>query len=189
MTRGSIARRSPPVLCDRVHENRVCLFCGRTVFGHHRQERVDESDYLRRKIEHTRGERHDALLRQALENLPERLALDGTNAREALVCHDPERPRVRSRRHRLGPQDLLGRHVVRRAQDDAGLGELRRCAHCAEGLGQTKVEKLYLLSAEGFEGVPDQKDVLRLYVPMHDAVLVSERESSSEARQNPTRPL
>ena len=96
---------------------------------------------------------------------------EGLHAGEHLVEHEPEREDVGAMVERLA-HDLLGRHVLRRAQQDAGLRLHRR-------LVQARDAEVHDLHAP----VGEHHDVAGLHVAVHDAALVRDRERLRRPRR------
>ncbi len=102
--------------------------------------------------------------RQVLHrDLERRVARERDRAREHLVEDDPDRVDVGGGADRRAPR-LLGRQVLRRADDRAGLGHLAR-----PGAGDAEVHHLQ-------PPVRCDRDVVRLDVAVDDAVAVREPE-------------
>ncbi len=94
-------------------------------------------------------------------DLDRRLAIEGRLAGQQLVEDDAERVEIRARVDLASP-GLLGREVLGRADDRARLGHLAR-----PGARDPEVRHLHAPLAV-------DEDVVRLDVPMHDAVPVRE---------------
>ena len=101
-------------------------------------------------------------------------------AGEHLVEDDPQRVHVDLRCDR-GGVDLLGRHVRRRADDVAGLGQAFLFGGLAQAGDDPEVEDLHLLLSEGaFED-----HVAGLEVAVHEALAVRLREAGGELLEDP----
>ena len=102
--------------------------------------------------------------------------MKGPFAGEHLVQDCAESKNIRPRIGRLASH-LLRRHVTGSAHDQAGFGHTMdgRCIRTAHGLrpsqlGQAEVQNLH-------SSVAGEEEVFRLQVAMHDALLVSSRQS------------
>jgi hypothetical protein len=114
-----------------------------------------------------RGDRRRRVVEVLRQELHQRLPFEGRPPGQHLVEHDAQRVDV-------GPpvdgvaHDLLGRHVLRRAQDLAGARHRRPLA-VVEELGDAEIEHAREVLAPGALG---EDDVVRLEVAVNDAVCV-----------------
>ena len=122
-----------------------------------------------------------------LEHLPRVLAARRQNPRQAPVDHEPERPHVGAVIHVALAEELLGRHVVRRAEHDAaGRERRRRTIFVLDGeLGDAEVEHLHdglivTLAAR-------EEDVLGLEVAVNDSERVCGADRRDHGQQQPRR--
>ncbi len=104
-----------------------------------------------------------------------RAALEGKAAREHLEEHAPERVEV-DRGRGLGAARLLGRHVLGRAEHEAGRGDAQFALH----LGQAEVEDLDEVAVL----VVEQEDVVGLDVAVDDVELVGPGEGLGDLQGN-----
>src|SRR5262249_48594032 len=118
-----------------------------------------------------------AFLQLLQENRRRRLIRERHFADEHLVQDDAERVDIAARIDSPA-LDLLGRHVVGRAERAAGARELRRLV---EGLGDAEVDQLRELAAVR---AGREHDVLRLQVAVDDVVLVRRGERAGNLAKN-----
>ncbi len=136
--------------------------------------------HLRRDRGRCRGDRRERH-RDPLIGVPDRAA------REALVRHTPERPKIGAVVDRPLPLHLLGRHVRGRSEDRPFAGEARRLfvgANRRVELGETKIQDLRDL-------VPlftlREVDVFGLKIAVDDAGGVRLGEAARDLRDDPHR--
>ena len=131
-----------------------------------------------------RGDRRRADLD---EQVADALALEGQDARHALVGDDSQGPEVGAVVDVAEPARLLGRHVVRRSQDGARLGAARETffARGRLDLGDAEVEHLGDLVV--VVGGANEEDVLRLEVPVDDPRVVRALQGAAHVADDPRR--
>ncbi len=137
------------------------------------QAALDHRDEQRR---HPRRGQRRRLVRDPHRQVDQRLAGERRLAGGELAQDHAERPDVAARVARLRRAQLLRRHVVRRAHDVVGAGEV---AVLAMRLGDAEVEHLDEVRAVGTLG---EEQIARLEVAMDDAERVGLGERTARLR-------
>ena len=107
------------------------------------------------------------------------VAVDRARPGDHLVEHHPDGVEVRARVDLVGAAGLLGRHVLGRAHDDAGDGELLLLRIGAPRLGDAEVDEL----EEGLSPAERDEHVLGLEVAVDDAERVRRLERLEDLRR------
>jgi len=161
------------VVVQRLHEIGPGLITRRGVLG---QRALDDVVEGRRQLRVQDSRRARLLVEDPVDDGGDRVPGEGTLAGEQLVEHHAQGEEIAAPVHGA-PGDLLGRHVIGRADQDARLGQVR-----LGGLGQPEVGDL--------QEVPLHEHQVRgLDVPVDDLVPVGVVEGRAGLRQDGEDPV